>query len=418
MLKYLLELQQSGGRFHMEPTAFLGHAQLVRMMLARKIPVATASGYFDKKEPEYYDVHAASDSSLSLGISSTSGSKLVGKIHVLSIHGVLVQQGGECSYGMMDYRDMLLKAEMDPAVIAHVIRIYSPGGAVLGTKPLADMVGRVDKPIIGYVDELATSGAFWTIAPSDHIMLSSENATVGSIGTVLEYLDYTKWLEEQGIEEVVITADGADNKRKYNFSLPSDADKALIKKELLNPVNVNFQDAIKEARPFVNQQALQADMYMGNDAIKMGLADSIGTLTDAIQLAAYLATEREKESNVSPSTSTNGTMKNNWKTKMANARKAFGISAKGQPANTEDPFAELSREDLIKHIQNLQKENKEMHADLDELTQEVIQLGEQPAAASVADAAVNTDLTSEREGIPNKYLDPVTLAAQKKFSQN
>lgn len=197
--------------------------------------------------------------------------------------------GDLCSYGMEDYGRMFKRAYADPNVHAIVAEACSPGGESMYTETLAEIVANSPKPVVGWVNQMACSAAYRIISGADEILLSGPSAEVGSIGTLISYLDFTRYLRDNGVDVVQMIASRSKHKRKYNFHEPSAEDRKLIIEEYIDPSNELFIEQVKRLRPGMEEEVFDADIYMGDAALKVKLADGYATFEEAIEKAAMMA---------------------------------------------------------------------------------------------------------------------------------
>lgn len=227
-----------------------------------------------------------------VGVSAASGSgksQQKGFVRVQKIHGVMTQDDQECGpYGTNTMAEMLQEADHNSNIIAHVLDINSPGGEAAGMEDFNRVVAGLKKPVVTYVNGLAASAGLYAGISSKEIYISGRTARMGSIGVVLEYLDFSRRMQRMGIDEVSITATKSTKKRELNFSQPSEDDIAAIRTQLLDPFNEVFHADVKAGRPQVHEDAFDGRMYQGQSIITAGLADGFATLNSAIARAAEL----------------------------------------------------------------------------------------------------------------------------------
>jgi len=94
-----------------------------------------------------------------------------------------------------------------PNAKATVLNIDSPGGQTRGNMATASFVEQLTEamPVVAYSDSIMCSAAMKIAAPADYILTSSD-AEVGSIGTVLAFLDDTEYLQNLGLKWEVIAS--------------------------------------------------------------------------------------------------------------------------------------------------------------------------------------------------------------------
>ncbi|MEL6132588.1 MAG: S49 family peptidase, partial [Bacteroidota bacterium] len=108
-------------------------------------------------------------------------------------------------------------------------------------------------------------------------------------GTVISYWDLSEHYRRQDIRFVEVASSNTPEKRGYNFHNPSPADLKKIDEEILVPHSERFQNWVRTMRPNVNEDTLTGKMYYADQALENGLADSIGTFNEALQLVQQLS---------------------------------------------------------------------------------------------------------------------------------
>lgn len=191
-------------------------------------------------------------------------------------------------------KSTVAKALEDDQVNAIVLDIDSPGGAVDGTKEAADFIysSRGRKPIIAYGDGMMCSAAYWIGSAADAIV-TNETALIGHIGVAMTHYDLSERNKAEGIAITEIYA--GEYKRISSSEKPlSEAGKAHLQ-GMVNDIYCIFVDSVAKNRGISQEAALamaNGREYLGNKALKIGLADYIGTLETAIQMASERSNKR------------------------------------------------------------------------------------------------------------------------------
>lgn len=259
---------------------FAIHPEIGMQMLSAALSVMQRTQGFD---PDIFHVTAAK--SRMERISSTENPTIVNNVYVVPVHGTMFAADQECGpVGMLTRAREVRQAANDPNISGIVMDFMSPGGQVLGTEELAGAVAyaRTRKPVLGFVNGMACSAAMRVAAECDTIMLNGPTAEVGSIGVALHYLDFSEKMAKEGIAEVKVMSTHSPDKNKFNLSQPEEADIKLIKSEMLDPLAIAFQEAIKSRRPDVDPAALTGNCYYAAQALELGLADSQGAWEEAM----------------------------------------------------------------------------------------------------------------------------------------
>ena len=179
------------------------------------------------------------------------------------------------------------KALNDPNISAIVFDVDSPGGEVNGCSELADMIynARGKKPVIAYASGSCCSGAYWIASACDKIM-AADTAIIGSIGVV------SIFEKEDDKKTIEIVSSQSPNKRP---DVETDEGKAKIQAHI---------DALAEV--FINKIALHrdvspkdvienfggGDVFVGQNAVRIGLADSLASFEAIISDLNTQSTEK------------------------------------------------------------------------------------------------------------------------------
>ena len=234
-----------------------------------------------------------------VGVTDNEG-RQVGTVFVQPVHGTLLAEDQDCGpVGMNTMARRLEQVAFNPQYDAVVIDIQSPGGQVLGTEEMANAIAtiRENKPVVAYVNGMAASGGYRLAIEGDEIILGGKTSEVGSIGVMLHYLDFSEYMRKEGISEVKIMSTLSPDKNKFNFSEPQEGDVKLIQSEMLDPLAKEFHASVKSRRPGISSDALTGNMFLAEQAIELGMADSIGTYTQAIERAYELSQKKSSNDN-------------------------------------------------------------------------------------------------------------------------
>ncbi len=183
---------------------------------------------------------------------------------------LFTQVSGASSYELLA-KDFTQAVE-NPDVKAIILNIDSPGGEVNGCAEFADMIheARGVKPIIAYASGDAASGAYWIAAAADEIVVSKTSA-LGSIGVVGVYRG------NKGEDAVEVVSSQSPYKR---LDPDTDDGRARLQKRIDAMADV-FVEAVAKYRgvasSYVQNHYGSGDVFIGDAAVKQGLADRIGS---------------------------------------------------------------------------------------------------------------------------------------------
>jgi len=181
---------------------------------------------------------------------------------------------------------LLLQAEQVTGIL---LNVDSPGGDVSGTEQAAQIIkdGTAIKPIVGVANEHAASGAFWILSAVGlgNIYLASSTSTVGSIGVYVIHKDMSQANFKRG--QIITTVSAGDLKTATSSAGPlSDPGRGVLKQRvdaihgifIENSLTLNREMADEDKRKAVANGAV----FMGQNAIDLGLADHLGSLAHAM----------------------------------------------------------------------------------------------------------------------------------------
>lgn len=222
-----------------------------------------------------------------------------GSIAVIGLKGELTKYDTWCSYGSESKANLLKYLADSKNIAGIVIDIDGPGGAVNAIAPLVEAIQYAQakgKPVVVHGDMVASAHLFVAVH-ADHFMLDNTiSSRAGSIGVLIQFSDYTQYFKDKGIVNRTIYAPESTHKNQ-EFEQAQEGNDEPMKNNILSPLAQNFQQAVKTQRGGrLNLEAegiLNGSMFYANDAVKHGLADSIGTLNDSIQRALDLIEVRK-----------------------------------------------------------------------------------------------------------------------------
>src|SRR6266699_2115456 len=135
------------------------------------------------------------------------GTRLVpDRIALITMRGLISSSiPGNVSDSMVeDMRLALQQARDDNRVKAIVLEIDSPGGEVTASDQIYNAVtkARARKPVVIYMDSLTASGGYY-IACGGKFLMANETTITGSIGVIIQTLNYEQLFNKIGLASVV-----------------------------------------------------------------------------------------------------------------------------------------------------------------------------------------------------------------------
>jgi protease-4 len=182
-------------------------------------------------------------------------------------------------------------AAADERVGAVVLHVDSPGGSALASDLIwrAVRLAGASKPVVALMGAVAASGGYYAAAAARHVVAAPATIT-GSIGVVTGKFVADGLLERHGIRAELL--------ERGPYALVGSPARALSKDErgLLErstrEVYARFVARVADGRRIAPERvdALgQGRIWLGSDAVKVGLVDELGDWETALSRAAELA---------------------------------------------------------------------------------------------------------------------------------
>lgn len=184
--------------------------------------------------------------------------------------------------------DELRAVRLDDEVAAVVLRVNSPGGSALAS----DVIWRemellkAEKPVVVSMGSYAASGGYYISAPADAILADKMTLT-GSIGVFGQYFYTIDALKNK----LGITVDAVKTNRSAGMGTVSPltaAERAAVMRGV-DRVYETFTGIVSEGRNLPIEKVLEiagGRVWMGSDALSIGLVDALGGIRSAIAVAA------------------------------------------------------------------------------------------------------------------------------------
>lgn len=233
-----------------------------------------------------------------IGKSNTNSSNRVG---VINLSGIVFKNDQLCGpIGTTSMISTMKEWEKNKMVDSVLFFTSSPGGEASGTRRFAKFIKNYSLPTASYIDGVAGSAAYYIVSATDKVFMEPDADLVGSIGAMTSYKNINKYLEKQGIEMIDIYAESSFDKNLVSRKA-KEGDFTLLQ-ESLNPLAEKFENDVKSFRPNLKDEACHGKVYGPEEALNVGLIDSLGSFEDAL---SYLDSKSEKNTNAKKTTKMN-----------------------------------------------------------------------------------------------------------------
>lgn len=155
-----------------------------------------------------------------------------------------------------------------------ILDFDSPGGTVNGIDTALNAIRACPIPIESYISGQCCSAAYYLASQTSKITAAGPNVTVGSIGVWSAYYCDKKYLENLGVEEVVVVSSGSPDKYPMNSEHFKKLEQPLVDK-----IMANFAHAVAAGRGIMPEDVLKnyggGRVFLAEDALAVGMIDAI-----------------------------------------------------------------------------------------------------------------------------------------------
>ncbi len=181
------------------------------------------------------------------------------------------------------------KAGKDEKIKAIILDINSPGGSVVASKEIATAVKNSKKPVVAWIREIGTSGAYWVASSADEIVVDEMSIT-GSIGVIGSYLEFSELFEKYGVTYQELKS-GEYKDIGSPFKKLTNDEKGILQTKI-NDIHEYFINEVSKNRKLEKDRVRDIAnglFYFGNEAKELGLVDYTGDKKFAVKRAEILA---------------------------------------------------------------------------------------------------------------------------------
>lgn len=183
---------------------------------------------------------------------------------------------------------ILRKLEQDSTVKSVVLRVNSPGGSAYGSEQIWRAVSllKEKKPVIVSMGDYAASGGYY-ISCSATKIVANPNTITGSIGIFGVIPNLEGLMDKIGVSyDVVKTNKFSDMPNLYRAM--GEDERNMMQQYVDRGYHLFVRRCAEGRKMPVNsiEKIAEGRVWTGTSALQLGLIDKLGTLQDAIQLAA------------------------------------------------------------------------------------------------------------------------------------
>jgi protease-4 len=209
-----------------------------------------------------------------------------GRVAIVRLYGPI--SGGPRSADWVETVRHLTKQKTVPAV---VLDIDSPGGSAAASDYLYLALKRLAaaKPLVAHVRGVGASGAYLAAMAAQKVVVAP-SSIVGSIGVISAGPRLPQLLDRLGVR---VEEHRAGRLKGMGAPWREDTDEEkATEQRLVDAFYDRFVDRVAEGRHLQRDRVVElatGEVWLGSQSVELGLADRVGDLDDAIEVAAGLA---------------------------------------------------------------------------------------------------------------------------------
>lgn len=215
------------------------------------------------------------------------------KIAIVYAEGIIKYNNDEKELDSFITPNIILKklkiVEKDTTIKGIILRINSPGGSALASDIIYNSVKNLTKPVYVSMGEIAASGGYY-IASAGNKIYADNNTLTGSIGVVTMIPNVSDFVKKINVNYSTISKGNFNHIGNPVYKITSE------EKEKIHLSSIKVYDE------FVTKVALgrnlkkdevfkiaEGKVWLGKDAVKIGLIDEIGGIEKAVSdMAKFL----------------------------------------------------------------------------------------------------------------------------------
>lgn len=220
-------------------------------------------------------------------------SKVYAKVAVVYAEGEITDETGDGIVGK-DMVKMFKKIAKDEDICAVVLRVNSPGGSADASEQIWHAVQTLKqdgRPVVVSMGDYAASGGYYISCGADYIFAEPTTLT-GSIGIFGTVPNLSQVLDKVGLDyDGVSTNRHSDLQVNMVYKGMNTEEYAMMQAMVERGYDL-FTRRCAEGRHTTQdtiKQIGEGRVWLGKDAIGIGLVDSLGNIDDAIRKAVELA---------------------------------------------------------------------------------------------------------------------------------
>lgn len=186
-------------------------------------------------------------------------------VSVLTVDGPITRNGGGCSYGSIDHRNMMINAANHPLCRGHIFIINTPGGSAWAKNDFEQAINYArsqGQPVIAFIDGMCASAGMYLASLCDERYYMHPKDEIGCIGVMASFYTQADGSKNQFTDETyheLYDPESFDKNREFR-DIANDGDSEKLVKELAE-LGVEFRADIKKACPAAKDEHLHGKVF-------------------------------------------------------------------------------------------------------------------------------------------------------------
>lgn len=202
-------------------------------------------------------------------ISSWNDNKDDPFINVMFVDGPITRNGGACSYGSVEHRDMMMTAADNANCVGHIFHINTPGGSAWAKndyQQAIDYARAKGQPVMAFVDGMCCSAGMYLAALCDARYYMHPKDEIGCIGVMAAFYtekDGSTCAYTNETYHELYDPESFDKNKEFR-DIANDGNSEKLIKELAK-LGVEFRADVKAACPKAKDEHLHGKVFDAQD---------------------------------------------------------------------------------------------------------------------------------------------------------
>ena len=209
-------------------------------------------------------------------------------INIMFVDGPITRNGGACSYGSVEHRDMMMSAADNANCVGHIFHINTPGGSAWAKndyQQAIDYARSKNQPVMAFVDGMCCSAGMYLAALCDARYYMHPKDEIGCIGVMAAFYtekDGSTCTFSNETYHELYDPESFDKNKEFR-DIANDGNSELLIQELAK-LGVEFRADVKAACPKAKDEHLHGKVFDAADVkgILMDDQKSLGEVFDII----------------------------------------------------------------------------------------------------------------------------------------